>query len=201
MLLTPSMQTSVGSTTRSSRSSCSRCGDVLEPEPPDGGAVAARHLAAVVHRLVRARVEEDRPAAGEHRKHRGVDVRDRRQEQRVLAPEQRGQTRPRSARTAPGSRAAATSSDACPRRASAGGIAVDDLRLEVEAEVVARREVGEPPVADADHPPVDLVDDGVHHRVGRAQVSETPARVEPAFEPQGARGPHAGEIDRFRVPL
>ena len=37
-------------------------GDVLEPEPLDGGAVAPRHLAAVVDRLVRAGVEEDRPA-------------------------------------------------------------------------------------------------------------------------------------------
>ena len=69
----------------------------------------------------------------------------------------------------------------------------DDVRLEVEAEVVARREIGEPLLADADHAAVDLVDDCVHHRVGRAQVSETATRFQPAFEPGETRRFHRGD--------
>ena len=53
------------------------------------------------------------------------------------------------------------------------GDRVDDLAVEVEAEVVARREVGEPVVADADHAAVDLVDDRVHHRVGGLELARS----------------------------
>ena len=42
---------------------------------------------------------------------------------------------------------------------------VHDLGVEIEAEIIARREVGQPMVTDSDPPPVDLVDDGVVHRV------------------------------------
>ena len=123
---------------------------VFEAEPLHRRAVAARNLAAVVQRLVGARVEEDRPVAGEHRDHRGVNVRDRGQEQRVLAPEQRG--KPfldlLVQHGAP--------EHAGPARMGAPGLEGrrdrrDDVRLEIEAEVVARREIGEPMVADADH--------------------------------------------------
>ena len=42
----------------------------------------------------------------------------------------------------------------------------DDLRVEVETEVVARSEIGQPVVADPDAPSLYLVYYGVHHRVG-----------------------------------
>src|SRR6186997_3044476 len=64
---------------------------VLEAEALDGGAAGAGGLAAVIDRLVRAGVEEDRARGGEQRDHRHVDVRDRRQDERVLAAEQLGQ--------------------------------------------------------------------------------------------------------------
>ena len=48
---------------------------------------------------------------------------------------------------------------------------VDDLLVEVEAEVVARREVGEPVVADADPAAVLLVDHGVEHRMRVLQLA------------------------------
>ena len=64
---------------------------VLEAEAADRGAAGLRDLAAVVDRLVRARVEEDRARGREQRDHRHVDVGDRRQDERVLAAEQLGQ--------------------------------------------------------------------------------------------------------------
>ena len=39
------------------------------------------------------------------------------------------------------------------------------VRLQIEAEVVARSEIREPAIANPDHPPVDLVDNCVSHRV------------------------------------
>ena len=64
---------------------------VAEAEPLERRAVCGGELAAVVDRLVRAAVDEDRALAGEHRDHRRVDERDRRQDERVLAAEQLGQ--------------------------------------------------------------------------------------------------------------
>jgi hypothetical protein len=63
------------------------------------------------------------------------------------------------------------------------GDGVDDLAVEIEAEVVAGREVREPPIADADHPTVDLLDHGVGHRVGTLELDEIAARREPAVDP------------------
>src|SRR3954447_17730352 len=60
---------------------------------------------------------------------------------------------------------------------------IDDLAVEIEAQVVARGEVGEPLVADADHAAVDLVDDGVHHRMGRLEGREALAGLEPVVQP------------------
>ena len=54
----------------------------------DRRAVGGCHLAAVVERLVRAPIEEDRSVAGEDRDHRQVDQGDRREDQRVLAAEE-----------------------------------------------------------------------------------------------------------------
>ena len=56
------------------------------------------------------------------------------------------------------------------------GIGRDDLALEVEPEVVARGEIGQPLVADPDHPAVDLVDDGVGHRVATARARRARCR-------------------------
>ena len=167
---------------------------ILEAEAPDRGAARARHLAAVVDRLVCARVEEDRAGGGQQRDHRHVDVRDRRQDERVLAAEQRGQPlldllvehraaeQPRPARVrAP--------------RVEIGRDRVDDLAVEVEAEVVAGGEVRQPLVADPDHAAVDLVDDGVHHRVCRPQLGQVAARLEPVLEPRLARSA-SGRITR-----
>ena len=141
---------------------------VFEAEAADRGAARAGDLAAVVDRLVRARVEEDRPRRGEHGDDRGVDVGDRRQHQRVLAAEQLGQAlldllvedraaeQPRPARVRP-------------PLIQIGGDRLDDLAVEVEAEVVAGGEVGQPVVSDADPAAVDLLDDRVHHRMCRSK--------------------------------
>ena len=114
-------------------------------------------------------------------------MRDRRQGERVLAPEELGETRldllvQRRAPEEP--RPARMRTPRAQRRRDR----VDDLWLEVEAEVVARCEVGEPAVADPDHAPVDLVDDGVHHRIRRAQIGEIGARRKPALHPTAGRG-------------
>ena len=49
---------------------------------------------------------------------------------------------------------------------------IDDLRVKVEAQVVAGREVAKPFVADADPAPAHLVYDGIHHRMRRPQAFE-----------------------------
>ena len=155
---------------------------VLEAEALDRRAARAGDLAAVVDRLVGARVEEDRARGGQQRDHGHVDVRDRRQDERVLAAEQLGEARldllveDRAAEQARPARMGAP-------RVEVGGDRVDDLAVEVEAEVVARREVGQPVVADADHAAVDLVDDRVHHRVRGLERREVAAGLEPVLDP------------------
>ena len=156
---------------------------VLEAEAAHRGAARPRHLAAVIDRLVRPLVEEDRARGRQQRDHRHVDVGDRGQHERVLRPEQRRQAlldllvqhraaeQPRPARVGPP--CVEISRDR-----------VDDLAVEVEAEVVAGGEVGEPLIADPDHAPVDLVDHGVHHRMRRRQRGEIAARLEPVLDPR-----------------
>ena len=148
----------------------------------DGGAAAAAPARAVVDRLVRAAVQKQRPAARQHREHRHVDVGDRRQHEGVLAAEQLGQlgldllVEDRAAEQARPAR----------MRAPAGeilGHRLDDLRVEVEPEVVARRVVGQPLVADADLAAVDLVDHGVDHVVRVLQASQVLGRANPALQP------------------
>ena len=156
---------------------------VLEAEALDGGAAGAGDLAAVVDGLVGAGVEEDRARGRQQRDHGHVDVRDRRQHERVLAAEQLGQARldllvdDRAAEQARPARVGAP-------RVEVGGDRLDDLAVEVEAEVVAGREVGEPVVADADHAAVDLVDDRVHHRMRGLERLEVAAGVEPVLDPR-----------------
>src|SRR5690242_20009690 len=67
-----------------------------------------------------------------------------------------------------------------------GGNRVDDLAVEIEAEVVTGSEVGEPLVADADHPAVDLFDDRVRHRIRALELGEVAAGSKPSIDP--ARG-------------
>src|SRR5581483_12336056 len=72
-------------------------------------------------------------------------------------------------------------------------------------QVVAGGEVGEPLVADADHPAVDLVDDGVDHRVGALELGEIRARVQPPAHPVVGRptpvltGTHRSHEPRYRL--
>src|SRR6476659_1186339 len=70
---------------------------------------------------------------------------------------------------------------------------IDDLPVEIEAEVVARGEVGEPLIADADHPAVDFLDDRVRHRVRALELGEVAAGSKPPVDPpRGAQlGPGA----------
>ena len=52
--------------------------------------------------------------------------------------------------------------------------------MEVETKVIARGEIGQPVVADADPPPLYLVYYGVHHRVGKTQPLQVcPSAVRP----------------------
>src|SRR5438105_11396019 len=60
---------------------------------------------------------------------------------------------------------------------------LDNRAVEIEAEVVARREVGQPAVADPDHPAVDLVDDRVGHRVRPLELRQVGAGLEPTLDP------------------
>jgi hypothetical protein len=110
--------------------------EVLVGEARDRGAASLCRRAAVVDRLVRPSVEEQRAAAGQHRDHRHVDVGDGRQDQTVLGPEELGelgldllvedraaeQARPARVRAPPG---------------QVLGNGRDDLLVEVEPEVVA----------------------------------------------------------------
>ena len=76
------------------------------------------------------------------------------------------------------------------------GHGVDDLLVEVEAQVVARRPVGEPPVADADLAADLLVDDGIHHRMGVLEAREVGDRRHPAVEPSVVVAPAGLAIGR-----
>ena len=86
-----------------------------------------------------------------------------------------------------------------PHASRYAGNRLDDLAVEVEAEVVARREVGEPVVADPDHAAVDLVDDRVHHRVRRLERLEVAAGVEPVLDPRPAAPPQRRGSGRGRA--
>src|SRR5206468_2309695 len=74
------------------------------------------------------------------------------------------------------------------------GDRVDDLALEVESEVVAGGEIGEPLIADANHPPVELFDDGIGHRVRALELREVMASGEPLVDP--GRGDRCGPRGR-----
>src|SRR5664280_2313842 len=79
---------------------------------------------------------------------------------------------------------------------------LDDLRMQVEAEVVTGSEVAEPVVADPDAAAPHLLDDGIHHRVGGAQPLEvTPTLVAAPgirFRPLGVRDHRRVSVGRQR---
>ena len=147
-----------------SREECIEMIGILEAEAPDSCTARLRDLTAVVDRLVRASVQEHGPRGGQQRDHGHVDVSDRGQYERVLGAQQRRQPlfdlliQHRATEQA---RPAGVRSPLVEER----GDPLDDLAIQVETEVVARGEIREPAVADADHAAVDLVDDRIHHRM------------------------------------
>ena len=156
--------------------------EVVVTEALDGRAAGLGHGAAVIDRLVRAAVQEQGAAAGQHRDHRHVDVGDRRQDERVLGAEQFGElgldllVEDRAAQqTAP--------AGVGPPLGQVLGDRVDDLLVEVQAQVVAGGVVGQPVVADPDVAPVDLVDDGVEHAVGVLEAGQVLGGADPALQP------------------
>ncbi len=165
---------------------------ILEPETLDGRPAGGRELAAVVDRLVRSVVHEDRAIPGENRNDGKVDQGDRRENQRVFTAEQRDESffdllvedgaseHPRPA----GMRAPLL---------EIRGNGIDDLALEIEPEIVAGSEVGEPLVADSDHAPVDFVDDRVGHRIGAFELGELATCRQPPVDPTvgSMRGPRS----------
>ena len=166
---------------------------ILEPKPLHGRAAGRRELAAVVDRLVRPVVDKDRAVAGQHRDHGQMDQRDRRNDERVLATEKldqalldlrvqhRAAEHPRPTRMRP-------------PLVEILGNGLDDLAIEVESEVVAGSEIGQPLVADPDHPAVDLVDDGVRHRVGALELDQLATGGEPPIDPARRSGRRAGAV-------
>ena len=159
---------------------------VVVPEPDHLGPSAGGEHRAVEDRLVRAAVEEDRALAGEDRDHRHVDVRDRREQQHVLGAEELGhllfdldvglrapeQPRPRGVRS--------------PAR-DVLGHRVDHLGVEVQPEVIARREVRQPVIADPDAAADLFVDHRVHHRMGVLQPGQVRCGRHPTVQPSIAR--------------
>ena len=164
--------------------------DILEGELLDRCATRGRELAAVVDRLVGPLLQENRSAAREHRDHRHVDQRDRREDQHVLRADQvakalfdprvedRAAEKARPTRMRP------------PARQILGD-GSDDLAIEVKTQVVAGGEVGEPLVADPDHPAVEVIDDSIRHRVRPLELGQVIASLQPAVDPprHRTRGP------------
>jgi hypothetical protein len=70
-----------------------------------------------------------------------------------------------------------------------GGDGLDDLPVQVKAEVVAGGEVDQPALADPDPAAVDLLDDRVKQMVVGEQVLEVGACRQPAREPTPGRSP------------
>jgi hypothetical protein len=114
-----------------------------------------------------------------------VDVGDRREHQRVLGAEQLGEAL-LDLLVEDGAAEEARPARVRAPRVEIRGDGLDDLAVEIEAEVVARGEVGQPAVADADHAPVDLVDNGVHHRVRGLELGQVATRFQPVLDPRAA---------------
>ena len=140
--------------------------EVVRPHPMDRGASGPRHHAPLVDGLVGLGVDDHGPLAGQGRDHGQVDQRDGRKQQGVGCTEQVGQP------VLDVDVGAGTPEEPRPTRVGAPTPEVrhhrlDDLRVQVEAQVVAGCEVAEPVVTDPDTTALYLLDDGVHHRVAR----------------------------------
>ena len=175
---------------------------ILEAESLHRRPAGRGELAAVVDGLVSAAVDVDRPVPGEHRDHGQVDEGDRRDDERVLAAEQLDQAL-LDLRVENGA-----AEHPRPARMRAPLLEVlgngrDDLPVEVEAEVVAGGEIRQPLIADADHAAVDLVDDGVRHRIRALELGQLAAGREPAVDPawRGRAGPGAIRTVNAHWPL
>ena len=155
---------------------------ILEAEALDGRPAGGCELAAVVNRLVRAVVDEDRSVPGEDGDDGQVDQRDRGDDERVFAAEELDQAL-LDLGIEHGAAEHARPARMRPPLLEVLGDGIDDLAVEVEAEVVAGGEVRQPLVADADHPTVDLVDDRIGHGVGPLELGELAARSQPAIDP------------------
>jgi hypothetical protein len=185
--LTPSMQTSRGALgwRRSSRSRASR---VVVGVADHGGAVGPGGHAAVPDGLVGPGVHEDGPVRGQHRDHRGVDVGQGRQQQRVGRPQQLGQAGLDlgiQGRVAQHPRPAGMG----PPAVQVGGDGLDHLAVQVEAEVVTGGEVDQPALADPDAAPVDLLDGGVQQADG-GRTGPRDRRMPPTSAPANSRAQH-----------
>jgi hypothetical protein len=131
----------------------------------------------LVHGLVGVRVNQHGTLPRQNGYHRGVDEGDGREHQAVGRPQEVRQLlfdvhvetgtpeEPGPARVGPPTR-------------QLGGHRVDDGRMEVESQVVTRREVAEPLLPDTNPTARHLVDDGIHHRMRGAEPFEVlPPRV------------------------
>src|SRR5262245_4868602 len=165
---------------------------ILVAEALDGCASGGGELTPVVDGLVRAAVDVDRSVPGQHRDDGQVDERDRRDDESVLAAEELDQAL-LDLRVEDG--AAEHPRPAWMRAPlfEVLGDGGDNLAVEVEAEVVAGGEVGQPLVADPDHAAVDLVDDGVGHGVRPLELGQLAAGGKPTIDPTwgSGRGPRA----------
>ena len=138
--------------------------DVAGAEPPHGGAAGRGDHGGVVDGPVGARVDQERPLAGQGREHAVVGVGQGREGEDVLDPEQLADGRldppvGLGAGDPPGPAGMG------PPAGQVGGHLGDHLEVEVEAEVVAGGEVDQPVAVDLDPPAVDLLDDRVAHGV------------------------------------
>ena len=130
--------------------------------------VPSGDLAPVEDGLVSPTLQEDHSRSGEHRDDGHVDVGDGGEQQCVFATQERAelcfdplvedrasqQSRPAGVRT-PGI-------EVCRD-------CIDDLSVQVEPQVVARREVVQPVIPHPNSPAVDLIDHRIEHRVRRLQ--------------------------------
>jgi hypothetical protein len=166
--------------------------DVARAEPVHGGPAGPGDHGRVVDGLVGAGVDQQRPLASQ-------GLQDP-LSMWVRVGRQRASSTPSSS-TSSASTCSYRAGLAIPRAqlgmaAPAGqvlGDAGQDLGVEVEAEVVAGGEVGQPLAADPDHAPVDLV----QHRVGHGVLGDEPGHLGglPRHGVTGVRGPGTSRLD------
>jgi hypothetical protein len=146
--------------------------DVVVAEPADHGALLPGHDGAVVDGLMGAQVDQQRPRSGQGGEDAVMDLGEGGEGKHVLGPEQLADL----GLELLVERRAGDPARPARMGAPAGQVAGDagqDLRVEVEAEVVAGGEVVEPVVPDPDPASVDLVD----HRVDHGMLRDQPGHL------------------------